>query len=48
METITIDVGSLKYYDETSVQWKLEKGVYWVYVGNASDSISEKIRITVD
>ncbi len=47
-ETIEIDVASLKYYDESKAGWELEKGDYWVYVGNASDNNSEKIRITIE
>ncbi len=46
--TISIDVNSLAYYDEQLSEWNLEKGSYWVYVGNASDHITAKVRITID
>ena len=37
----------LAFYDETISDWNIEKGEYVVFVGNASDNISKKIKITV-
>lgn len=48
VESIEISVESLKYYDESIADWNLEKGAYWLYIGNASDNISDKIRIIVE
>jgi len=44
---IVIDVQSLSYYDESKSDWNLEKGEYIIYVGNASDAISQKLKITI-
>ncbi len=46
--TIEIKAQSLQYYDEASAGWKLEPGDYWVYVGNASDNITQKLKITIE
>jgi beta-glucosidase len=46
--SLTIDVDELAYYDETVSDWKLEKGTYVVYVGNASDAIKDKTKITIE
>ena len=45
--SINISVKSLVFYDETISNWALEKGDYIVYVGNASDNISKKIKISI-
>ncbi|PJJ08332.1 beta-glucosidase [Flavobacterium sp. 1] len=45
--TISIDVNSLSFYDESISNWNLEKGDYLIYIGNSSNNISEKIRITI-
>ena len=42
-----IPVKSLAYYDETISDWNIEKGEYIVYIGNASDNISKKIKISI-
>ena len=44
---IQIPVSSLAFYDESISDWNLEKGEYIVYVGNASDNISKKIKIRI-
>jgi beta-glucosidase len=44
---IEINVSSLGFYDEKISDWTLEKGPYFTYVGNASNSISEKIKISI-
>ena len=44
---ISINVRELAYYDELLSDWKLEKGNYIVYVGNASNNISHKIKISI-
>lgn len=45
---ISILAKDLAFYDESISDWNLENGTYVIYVGNASNSISEKIKITVD
>ena len=45
--SINIPVKSLVFYDETISNWNLEKGDYIVYIGNASDNISKKIKISI-
>jgi beta-glucosidase len=45
---ITIDTDKLSYYDMESSNWKLEKGDYTIYVGNASNNISKKIKIQIN
>jgi beta-glucosidase len=44
---IYITTDKLAFYDETISDWNIEKGEYVVFVGNASDNISKKIKITV-
>lgn len=44
---ISIDVNSLSFYDESISNWNLEKGDYLIYIGNASNNISKKIKITI-
>ena len=44
---LSIDVSKLAYYDESKSAWNLEKGDYWVYVGTASNDISDKVKITI-
>jgi beta-glucosidase len=46
-EIITINVSDLSFYDESISNWNLEKGSYTIYVGNASDGVSEQINIKV-
>ncbi|RVT77492.1 glycosyl hydrolase [Flavobacterium sufflavum] len=45
--SISIDVNSLSFYDESISNWNLEKGDYLIYVGNSSNTISKKIKITI-
>jgi beta-glucosidase len=44
---ITVDVDKLAYYDETSSKWQIEPGEYIIYIGNSSDNISQKLKITI-
>tara|TARA_R110001583_G_scaffold142294_1_gene294571 strand:- start:12809 stop:15031 length:2223 start_codon:yes stop_codon:yes gene_type:complete len=44
---ISIDTNSLAFYDETISDWKLEKGDYTIYIGNASNNISKKIKFAI-
>jgi beta-glucosidase len=45
--SIGINVSDLAFYNEAASNWELEKGDYEIYVGNASDNISKKLKITV-
>ena len=45
--TIKINVSDLAFYNEKISDWTVEKGTYVIYVGNASNSISEKIKIVI-
>nr|WP_314898403.1 glycoside hydrolase family 3 C-terminal domain-containing protein [uncultured Flavobacterium sp.] len=45
--TISIDVNSLSFYDESISNWNLEKGDYLIYIGNSSNNISKKLMITI-
>ncbi len=44
---ISIDTNSLSFYDESISNWNLEKGEYLIYIGNSSNNISKKIKITI-
>jgi beta-glucosidase len=44
---IEIPVKDLSYYNEIDSNWVIEKGDYFIYVGNASNNIFEKILITI-
>jgi len=44
---ISIPVANLAFYDETISDWNLELGTYEIYVGNASDNISKKLKVTI-
>ena len=46
--SIDVTIDTLSYYDENTSAWTLEKGDYYVYVGNSSDRISKTIRINVE
>lgn len=45
--SISIDVATLAFYDESISDWNIEEGKYEIYVGNASNNISKKLEITV-
>ncbi|WP_067144997.1 beta-glucosidase family protein [Pseudotamlana agarivorans] len=45
--TIEIPVEKLAFYNEEQSDWEIETGDYQVYVGNASNHISETLKITV-
>ena len=44
---IEVKVDDLAFYDESISDWNLEKGKYIIYVGNASDNISEELKINL-
>ena len=44
---ILIPVEDLAYYNEAISGWSLENGTYEIYVGNSSDNISKKLKITI-
>jgi len=44
---LVFDADDLSYYDESISDWNLEKGDYLIFVGNASDNISKKLKITI-
>ncbi|MGQ1784271.1 MULTISPECIES: glycoside hydrolase family 3 C-terminal domain-containing protein [unclassified Saccharicrinis] len=46
--TIEIPVSDLAFYDETISDWNIENGNYTVYIGNSSDNIIAKQKITVN
>jgi beta-glucosidase len=42
--TISIDASELAYYNTEVSDWSVEKGTYYLYVGNASNNITEKLK----
>ncbi len=48
-KTIDIDipVSSLAFYNEGKSDWEIEKGEYIIYVGNASNNITKKIKVKI-
>lgn len=48
-ETIKISIkcSDLAYYDEGISDWNLEKGDYFIYIGNSSKNISKKINFSI-
>jgi beta-glucosidase len=46
--SLTIDVDALAYYNEDISDWSLEKGEYILYIGNASDHITQELRINIE
>lgn len=44
---VSFAADNLAFYDESISGWNLERGEYLVYVGNASDNISQKMTITI-
>ncbi len=46
--TISIPIETLAFYDESISDWNIETGAYDVYISNASNNISKKIKITVN
>lgn len=45
---ISIDTENLAFYDESVNDWNLEKGTYIISVGNATNNISERIKINIE
>lgn len=45
--TLEIKVKDLAFYNEETSSWEVEKGDYFIYVGNSSDNISKKLKISV-
>ena len=46
--TISIPVETLAFYDDSISDWNIEAGDYEVYIGNASNNISKKLKISVN
>ncbi len=46
--SLKIDVSSLAFYNETTSKWEVEKGDYFLYIGNASNNISKKLKIRIE
>lgn len=42
--TISIDTSKLTYYNTEISNWTVEEGAYYLYVGNASNNITKKIK----
>jgi beta-glucosidase len=47
MAELSINVDTLAFYDESISGWNLEKGDYIIYIGNAADNITQKLKITI-
>lgn len=45
--SLSINIDDLKYYNEETSSWTLEEGDYYVYVGNSSDNINKRIKISI-
>ncbi|KGL63126.1 glycoside hydrolase family 3 C-terminal domain-containing protein [Polaribacter sp. Hel1_85] len=45
--TISIDTSELAYYNTEISDWSVEKGTYYLYIGNASNNIVKKIRFNL-
>ncbi|MBJ2173559.1 glycoside hydrolase family 3 C-terminal domain-containing protein [Aureibaculum sp. A20] len=45
---ILINTDDLSFYNESTANWQLETGNYYIYVGNASDHITKKIKFTIN
>ena len=44
---INIPINTLAYYNESISDWEVEKGEYTLYIGNASNSITKKIKVRI-
>jgi beta-glucosidase len=44
---LSLSTDELAYYDASRSDWKLEPGTYVLYVGNASNNIWKKLKITI-
>lgn len=44
---LSIGVDQLSFYDESISDWNLEKGEYILYIGNASNQITDKLKINI-
>ncbi|WP_194768101.1 beta-glucosidase family protein [Tamlana sp. I1] len=45
---VEVPIDKLKYYDPSISDWNFESGSYEIYVGNASNAIFKKIKVTID
>lgn len=45
--SICLEVDKLAYYDESVGGWVLEKGDYVIYAGNASDQITQTVKVSI-
>ena len=46
--TISIPVETLAFYDDSISDWNIEAGDYEIYIGNASNNISKKLKVSVN
>ena len=44
---IDLNIEDLAFYNEKLSDWEIEKGAYYVYVGNSSDNISKRLMFNV-
>ncbi|MEO9571973.1 MAG: glycoside hydrolase family 3 C-terminal domain-containing protein [Polaribacter sp.] len=45
--TMSIDISKLAYFNTEFSDWSVEKGIYYLYVGNASNNIIKKIKFSL-
>lgn len=45
---ISINTSDLAYYNEKISDWTVEKGAYYIYVGNASNNVIKKMKIFIE
>lgn len=45
--SVNINVNDLAFYNESISNWEVEKGAYYIYVGNASNNISKILKIEI-
>ena len=46
--TLTITTEALSYYDDAKQMWAIEPGEFDVFVGNASDNLTQKVRFSLN
>lgn len=46
--SVSLDLSKLAFYNESISNWELETGDYEIYVGNASNHISEKLKVRIN
>jgi beta-glucosidase len=45
--SIEVDITKLKYYDSSILGWNFESGTYEIYIGNASNNITQKLKVDI-